>query len=130
MQSGQRAGGNVAEITLAPLGEEDLRQLLADTLRCDPARSAPLARLVQAKTGGNPFFAIQFIASLAEEGMLVFDQDAAHWSWELDRIHAKQYTDNVVELMLAKLTRLPAETQRALQEFAVSETSRRSRLSR
>ena len=32
----------------------------------------------------------------------------ARWSWDLDRIHAKGYTDNVVDLMLGKLSRLPA----------------------
>ena len=40
------------------------------------------------------------------------------WSWDLLRIHAKGYTDNVVDLMVAKITRLPAETQLALQQLA------------
>jgi PAS domain S-box-containing protein len=112
------AGATVAEITLAPLGREHLGQLLADALRCEPERAAPLVQLVLEKTGGNPFFAIQFMFSLAEEGMLAFDHDAARWSWDLDRIHAKRYTDNVVDLMLGKLTRLPAATQTALQQMA------------
>ena len=112
------AGGKVTEMTLAPLTRAHLGQLIADALHCDPARTAPLAQLVHEKTGGNPFFAIQFLSSLAEEGLLVFDHDAARWSWDLARIHAKRYTDNVVELMVGKLTRLPAETQEALQLLA------------
>src|SRR5262249_29491297 len=32
--------------------------------------------------------------------------------------HAKGYTDNVVDLMVEKLTRLPADTQQALQQQA------------
>ncbi|PPK46458.1 PAS domain S-box-containing protein [Trinickia symbiotica] len=112
------AGGKVLEITLVPLGAAHLGQLIADTLRCESARAAPLAQLVHAKTGGNPFFAIQFVSSLADEGMLAFEHGAARWSWDLDRIHAKGYTDNIVELMVAKLSRLPAETQRALQQLA------------
>ncbi|MGF6604037.1 PAS domain S-box-containing protein [Paraburkholderia sp. GAS448] len=112
------AGGKVAEITLAPLAREHLERLMADTLRCKPERVAPLARLVHDKTAGNPFFAIQFISSLTEEGMLTFDHDAACWSWDLDRIHTKGYTDNVVELMVGKLTRLSAETQQDLQLLA------------
>src|SRR5262249_28014188 len=63
-------GGKVQEITLGPLAQEHLGQLLADALRCEPERSAPLAELVQQKTAGNPFFAIQFISSLAEGEML------------------------------------------------------------
>ena len=95
-----------------------LQQLMADALRCEPERAAPLAQLVHEKTAGNPFFAIQFISSLAEEGMLTFDHDAARWSWDLDRIHAKGYTDNLVDLMVGKLTRLTAETQQAVQQLA------------
>src|SRR6202040_2804392 len=81
------AGGKVAEITLAPLAREHLGQLIADALRCEPTRAAPLAQLVHEKTGGNPFFAIQFMFSLAEEGMLTFDHDAARRAWDINRIH-------------------------------------------
>ena len=92
--------------------------MIADALHCEPARAAPLAQLVHEKTGGNPFFAIQFLYALAEEGLLTFDHDAARWCWDLDRIHAKGYTDNVVDLMVGKLTRLPTATQTALQLLA------------
>src|SRR5882757_1684712 len=112
------AGALVQEVRLAPLTQEDLGRLVADTLSCLPPVAAPLARLVHDKTGGNPFFAIQFISALAEEGLLRFDHGAAGWQWELDRLHAKGYTDNVADLMVGKLTRLPAETQAALQQLA------------
>ena len=114
----QTAGGKVAEITVAPLGPEQLGELIADALRCGPEHTAPLAQLIHEKTGGNPFFAIQFTSSLAEEGMLTFDHDAARWSWDLGRINAKEYTDNVADLIAGKLTRLPNETQQALQQLA------------
>src|SRR5882757_9870678 len=114
----KNAGGRVEEMTLAQLAREHLGQLIADALRCESERAAPLAQLVHEKTGGNPFFAIQFISSLAEEGMLTFDHDAARWSWDFDRIHARGYTDNVVDLMVGKLTRLSAGTQNALQQLA------------
>ncbi|MEA2808342.1 MAG: hypothetical protein QOJ17_2483, partial [Rhodospirillaceae bacterium] len=114
----RQSGAQVQEICLAPLGRDDLRQLIADALRCAPPRAAPLAQLVHDKTAGNPFFVIQFLHTLAEEGLLTVDHDAARWRWDLDRIHAKGYTDNVVDLMVEKLTRLPAETQEALQQLA------------
>src|ERR1700726_2726054 len=66
----RQAGAAVEDIVLTPLGEHDLRQLLADSLRCEPARAAPLSELIHEKTTGNPFFAIQFISTLAEEGLL------------------------------------------------------------
>ena len=36
----------------------------------------------------------------------------------MDRIHAKGYTDNVVDLMVGKLSGLPLDTQQALQQLA------------
>jgi PAS domain S-box-containing protein len=112
------AGGKVEEITLAPLAREHLEQFIADAVRCEAARVVPLAQLVHDKTAGNPFFVGQFLKALAEEDLLAFDHDAAYWTWDLDRIHAKGYTDNVVDLMVGKVTRLPAETQTALQQLA------------
>ena len=93
-------------------------KLVSDGLHCEPERARPLARLVYEKTGGNPFFAIQFITGLAEEGLLAFDPVAPGWQWDMDRIRAKGYTDNVVDLMVEKLKRLSASTQEALKQLA------------
>jgi PAS domain S-box-containing protein len=114
----RQAGTKVQEIVLAPLDREDLERLIADSLRREPERVAPLAQLVHEKTAGNPFFAVQFMSELAEEALLTFDHGDAQWSWNLDRIHAKGYTDNVVDLMVGKLHRLSAESRKALQQLA------------
>lgn len=114
----RQAGAKVQDIVLAPLAQEDLCMLLSDSLRCEPQRAEPLARLLHDKTSGNPFFAIQFIATLADELLLAFDYGAGRWDWNLQRIRAKGYTDNVVELMVGKLARLPQVTRNALQQFA------------
>jgi PAS domain S-box-containing protein len=114
----RQAGAQVQEIRLTPLVRADLRQLIADALRCKPPSAAPLAQLVHEKTAGNPFFVMQFLHALAEEDLLTFDHDAACWCWDLDRIHAKGYTENVVDLMVEKLQHLPAETWQALQLLA------------
>jgi PAS domain S-box-containing protein len=112
------AGARAQEIVLAPLGLDDVERLIAEALHCGPSFSGPLALLVYEKTGGNPFFAIQFLTALAEEGLLRFDQDAAAWIWDLDRIRGKRYSSNVVDLMLGKLRRLSHHTQTALQQLA------------
>ncbi|MEY2607508.1 MAG: hypothetical protein QOH31_5362, partial [Verrucomicrobiota bacterium] len=114
----RQTGATVHDIVLAPLAREDLGQLIVDSLHCEPECATPLAQLVQEKTGGNPFFVIQFIYALVEEQLLTFDHNDARWFWNLNRIHSKGYTDNVVELMVGKLNRLPVETQKALQELA------------
>ncbi len=114
----RQAGATVQEIVLAPLARDDLGRLIADSLHCEPERATPLAQLIHDKTAGNPFFAIQFVYALAEEGLLTFDHGEGRWSWDLNRIQVKGYTDNVVELMVGKLNRLPVETQNALQQLA------------
>ncbi len=112
------AGAPVHEIILAPLGCEDLGRLIADATRSNPGSVAELAQLVHDKTGGNPFFAIQFLSALAEEKLLAFADDTGTWSWNVERIHAKGYTDNIVDLMVHKLGRLPVDTQTALRKLA------------
>jgi predicted ATPase/GAF domain-containing protein len=114
----RKAGALLQEIVLAPLGRADLAQLIKDALRCEPERGIALTELIHEKTAGNPFFAIQFISSLVEEKLLAFDYGAGRWSWDLSKIRGKGYTDNVVDLMVGKLSRLPVETQRALQLLA------------
>src|SRR6516162_3923326 len=118
LEAMRQAGAILQDIVLAPLTCEDLGQLIADSLHCEPERATPLAQLIHDKTTGNPFFAIQFFSELAEEGLLTFDYGEASWSWDLNRIYAKAYTDNVVDLMVGKLNRLPGETQKALQQLA------------
>ncbi len=108
----------VRDIVLAPLAREDLGQLIVDSLHCEPEHAIPLAQLVHEKTGGNPFFVIQFIYALVEEQLLTFNHHDRRWLWDLDRIHAKGYTDNVVDLMVRKLNRLAVRTQKVVQELA------------
>jgi len=82
----RKADARVHEIVLAPLRLDDVGQIVADALHCEPERARPLAQLVHDKTGGNPFFAIQFFTALAEEGLLAFDPVALAWQWNIDRI--------------------------------------------
>jgi PAS domain S-box-containing protein len=118
LEAVREAGSRVEEIVLAPLGLDDVSRLVADALHCEPERARPLAQLVHEKTGGNPFFAIQFFTALTEEGLLTFDPAARGWQWNMDRIRAKNYTDNVVEFMTGKLKRFSATTQQALKQLA------------
>jgi len=114
----RRSGATVQDIVLAPLTYDDLEQLIADSLRCETRPANPLVQLVYEKTGGNPFFAIQFLSALADEGLLVFDHADARWFCDLARIRAKNYAGDVVDLMAGKLKRLSAPTQDALKHFA------------
>ncbi len=106
------------EIALAPLALDDVARLVTDALHDEPGRTRLLARLIHEKTAGNPFFVVQFLMALADENLLVFDSGSQRWVWELSRLQARNYTDNVVELMVGKLKRLGEVTHEAIKRLA------------
>lgn len=112
------AGVNIEQVVLLPLTATHIEQLISESLHCPPSQITALAQLVFEKTAGNPFFVIKFLQALVEGDLLYFDHRQSKWIWDPKRIHAIAYTDNVVDLMVNKLTRLPMETQQALQQLA------------
>lgn len=111
----KKEGVDSTEIVLKPLEIDHLQHLVADTFHCELEQARALATLLHKKTGGNPFFANQFLAELHHENLVRFDVDNSRWEWDVTEIGAKEFTDDVVELMASKLRRLPGETQAALQ---------------
>ncbi|MDX1523737.1 MAG: AAA family ATPase, partial [Anaerolineae bacterium] len=97
----------VKEIKLAPLSQGQIGQLVADTLNCPTSSATNLARLVHAKTNGTPFFVNEFLKSLYQEGLLSFEPSQGRWVWDLSQIRQREMTDNVVDLMVEKLQKLP-----------------------
>ncbi|MDB5763298.1 MAG: hypothetical protein JWQ21_2293, partial [Herminiimonas sp.] len=111
----RQGGAAVTDIGLAPLAVAHLNQLMADTLHAPPVSCEPLTRMVCERTEGNPFFFTQFLDALHTEGLLQHDAQHRAWQWDLDQIKAKDFADNVVDLMVGKLRQLPAHAQEALQ---------------
>jgi predicted ATPase/signal transduction histidine kinase len=112
----RRGEARLEEVALGPLPPASLTQFVADTLRRPAETVAPLARLIYDKTEGNPFFAIHFLTALHQENLL-FCSDGS-WQWELAAIRRQGFSDNIVELMIGKLNRLPAPTRSALTQAA------------
>jgi PAS domain S-box-containing protein len=112
-----RHGGTpVMDLQLARLSVVDLNRLVADTLHAPSAAACePLTRLVFERTEGNPFFFIQFLNALHKEGLLRHDARRRAWQWDLNQIRAKDFADNVVDLMMGKLRQLRVPAQEALQ---------------
>ncbi|XZN90462.1 MAG: ATP-binding protein [Microcoleus sp.] len=111
----RNVGATVNFITLASLALESIGQLIADTLHGDIASVKPLAELVVRKTEGNPFFVNEFLKTLYAESLLNFDFERHIWQWNIPRIEAMGITENVVELMIGKLKKLPDSTQQVLR---------------
>ncbi|WP_438044555.1 sensor histidine kinase [Sorangium sp. So ce128] len=118
LDQARKEGARVTDIVLGPLSREHLAALVSDALRCRREDAAPLSDLVHEKTAGNPFFAIQFLSALHQERLIEFDERAYAFRWDVAKIREKGFTDNVVDLMVGKLARLPRRTQGALTQLA------------
>ncbi|WP_224245601.1 trifunctional serine/threonine-protein kinase/ATP-binding protein/sensor histidine kinase [Hyalangium gracile] len=111
----RKAGARVTDIHLAPLSLEQTVQLVSDALPgAEPGVVAPLAAQVHEKTDGNPFFLLQLMQALHQDGLLVRTVEGG-WRWDAEGVRAKGYSDNVVDFLVGTLSQLPAETQHLLR---------------
>ncbi|MEG4838798.1 AAA family ATPase [Microcoleus sp. B9-D4] len=111
----RKAGTTLNTITLAPLGQISLNQLVADTLVCDPDLAQTLTELVYQKTQGNPFFATQFLKALHQDGLITFENQSGHWQCDISKVREAALTDDVVLFMAQQLQKMPATTQSVLK---------------
>ena len=112
------APASLSELRLEPLDEASTLELISRTLQASPEACAPLGKLIQAKTQGNPFFTSELLTRLYREGLLSFASAEGRWTWDLDRARGLAATDNVVDLMVHRLEAFDPGTLSALQVAA------------
>jgi len=105
-------------IQLKPLKPWHINSLLSIALHCSPEITMQLSKLCHEKARGNPFFFIQFIYALKDEGLLWFDRNQRIWVWDERAISRKNVMDNVVHLMTSKIGKLPVKTIEILKTAA------------
>ncbi|MBG1241743.1 trifunctional serine/threonine-protein kinase/ATP-binding protein/sensor histidine kinase [Nostoc sp. NZL] len=115
LQDIQKAGAIINTITLAPLNQGDLNHLIADTLHCPEVVAVPLTQMVFAKTKGNPFFSVQFLKSLHDDGLIALNFDVGHWQYDISKVKELALTDDVVEFIALQIEKLPINTQKVLK---------------
>ncbi|MHC5740697.1 MAG: trifunctional serine/threonine-protein kinase/ATP-binding protein/sensor histidine kinase [Nostoc sp.] len=111
----RKIGTTINLMTLQPLSQLKLNQLVSDTLGCKEELALPISQLVLKKTHGNPFFATQFIKALHQDGLIIFNFAEGCWQCDIAKINQQSLTDNVLEFMAFQLRRLPELTQQALK---------------
>lgn len=129
----QREGATINFIHLANLAIEDISNLLVDTLQENEPSVRSLAELVLYKTNRNPFFVNQFLKTLYSENLISFHFPEScevrnggeesgenramrgFWQWDIAQIEATDITENVVDLMVSNLKKLPKATQDILR---------------
>lgn len=104
----------IQRIKLNPLGINQISDLLHDCLHASRETLMPLAKWTLKKTGGNPFFMEQFLRQLISDGLIWFDPTQSQFTWNLEAIRECQITGNVVDLLAAKISKLPQQLQKVL----------------
>ncbi|MCP4396386.1 MAG: AAA family ATPase, partial [bacterium] len=104
----------LSHILLPPLNLSHVNSLISDSTTSRPEQSKPLAALVYEKTGGNPFFVNMFLKAVAGKRLIEFDFERGEWTWDMQRIRSLDISDNVIDMMVDRISQLPAETQHIL----------------
>jgi diguanylate cyclase (GGDEF)-like protein len=112
----ERLGAAPPLIRLRNLPPGDLGVLLEETLRLEPSRAASLAEAVGERTGGNPYDTVELVNALRRDGALVLGADG--WSWDAVTLRRYVGEGDVVELLAARIDRLPPHAQALLELMA------------
>jgi predicted ATPase/signal transduction histidine kinase/CheY-like chemotaxis protein len=106
--------GTVSEVQLEPLSVNDLTEVVTDLACVASAEARPLAQAVHDKTYGNPYFVAQLLSELHRRALIVPDPALGRWRWDLPAIVEAPCSENVIDLLVARLRELPVDTQETL----------------
>ena len=104
-------------LRLAPLSEADARALVGATLHRAPGSVRPLAAALHRATGGNPEAMRSQLSALHDQGLIV--RDGPRWTWLPEALDEVDPADEVLDLLLLGIDRLPIDAHAALQAAAV-----------
>jgi len=102
-------------ITLQPLQHGDILALVRDTLRSIDDGHHNLAKLLQLKARGNPFFINQLLQSFQADGHLSFDYTKGSWVYDVDQLKFTQASDDVVDLLCKQIDKMSPECSKLIQ---------------
>lgn len=111
----REAGGDIRTIHLKPLRVDAIARLAIDTFGEDAGRLHFLAELLVRKSAGNPFFVRRLLHLMHAQGLIRFNVDTQRWCWNDAEIERAPISDNVLDLMVLAIDRLPRHARRLLQ---------------
>lgn len=111
-------GISLHDLHLDALDEGYTTELLADTFHCSKSEAKEPAEIVYQKTAGNPFFIQILLNTLVDDGIVYFSRDLGRFHWYVDRLRQLDSSDNVVDLVVANMQKLPVHTRDLLTQAA------------
>lgn len=103
-------------VPLHNLPAADAAILLEVMLRMPAVEAARLAKSLHEHSDGNPYDTIELVNALRQEGLLTPCE--GRWHWEPDAIRRHLGVAHVVDLLVRRITRLPAATVDLLELLA------------
>ncbi|MBF0143423.1 MAG: AAA family ATPase [Magnetococcales bacterium] len=108
LESLGKAALPMEHLTLGPLDDSACLRLTAAVLAMPEEEVAPLAGICRLKSGGNPFFILQFYHALHRNGQLWAADNG--WQWNMDVLQDSAVTDNILDLLEHRLKEFPEFT--------------------
>src|SRR5690606_28090665 len=105
----------VENLSLQPLDQSATDMLARETLQCSAERAGPLSQVLYERSDGNPFFTIELLTNLMDREIIRFVAASGGWTWEMSAVRQVHYTDNVVDIIIARQNWLSTATQNVLQ---------------
>lgn len=116
----KRFNFQISSISLTNLNLDGVNQVAMGLLSVtDESQTRSLAEVCFKRSLGNPFYLIEFMSLLEQEGLLSFDKGSLLWKWDTSVIEERTISkSNVVDLVSARIETLPIPTQLLLQYAA------------
>ncbi len=105
---------HIRTLQVGPLTESQISQLVTDTLHQPQNQVTTLTRFLFQKTHGNPFYVVQTLRNLHQESLIFFDFKARQWRYHLPENQRNMAMSSLVDVVVARLNRLPQNTKRVL----------------
>jgi predicted ATPase/signal transduction histidine kinase/predicted Ser/Thr protein kinase len=106
-------GTPVTHLKVANLNTSGMADLMAKMLRLERESAGKLAQAVGALTSGNPFDTMEMLNALRRERVLVLSEQG--WRWDDAAVRRFVGRGNVVDLLAARIARLPAASRDAVE---------------
>ena len=128
-----KSGTHIQEISVNPLNIEDICLLIEEALYFKQDFQT-LAQYILDLTEGNPYFVKLLLQTYHTKQLIRFDSQKGLWTWDIDQIHNANICDNVVDLLRAKIGKLPHDSSQLVilascigRQFDLSLLSRASK---
>lgn len=100
---------STTRIELGTLDNDEINNLLCDTLLKSPLETFPLTVYIKKRTDGNALYVKLFLEFLAKEGFLFLCQNSGKWRWKDFDLQAAN--DSVTDFIVKVILKLDRETQ-------------------